>query len=90
MCRALYAFKNGEQVSKKQAALWAQKELPQWSPLITAALSWREAYRDEGVDHASTLPERLFSKVVVGYNYRYESYEDTKAIPYRPERQRMG
>ncbi len=66
MCRALYAFKNGEQVSKKQAALWAQKELPEWSPLISNALAWREAYRDEGVDHASTLPETVkFVRFVV-------------------------
>src|SRR3989441_11209955 len=30
LCRALYAYKNGEQVSKKQAALWAEQEFPEW------------------------------------------------------------
>lgn len=59
MCRALYAYKNGDQVSKKQAALWAQKELPEWSPLIENALSWREAYRDHDVDPKATLPETI-------------------------------
>ena len=59
MCRALYAYKNGEQASKKQAALWAQKELPQWSPLIKSALSWRQAYLDQNIDHAATLPQTI-------------------------------
>jgi len=59
MCRALYAYMNGEQVSKKQAALWAQKELPDWSSLISNALAWREAYREEEVDHKATLPDTI-------------------------------
>jgi len=59
MCRALYAYKNGEQASKKQAALWAQKELPEWATLIQNALLWREAWRDENVDHDATFPETL-------------------------------
>ncbi len=57
MCRALYSFRNGEQVSKKQAALWAQKQLPEWSPLIQNALLWREDWRNEQVDHEATFPE---------------------------------
>jgi predicted nucleotidyltransferase len=59
MCRALYAYKHGEQVSKKQAALWAQRELPEWAPLINDALSWREAYRDSQVDDQATLHRTL-------------------------------
>ena len=59
MCRALYTQKNGEQVSKKQVALWAQHELPEWSRLIQRALEWREASREEQVDHAATYPESL-------------------------------
>lgn len=59
LCRALYAYKNGEQVSKKQAALWAEQELPEWSSLIQNALLWREAWRDENVDHDATFPETL-------------------------------
>ncbi len=41
ICRALYAYKTGEQASKKEAALWAQKELPEWSDVIQSALLWR-------------------------------------------------
>ena len=59
MCRALYAFSNGEQASKKQAALWAQRELPQWASLIEAALKWRKAWRDGDVDHEATFPETV-------------------------------
>lgn len=57
MCRALYTVRHGEQVSKIQAALWVEKELPDWSSLIKNALLWRQNARDEGVDHDVTLPE---------------------------------
>lgn len=57
MCRALYAYKNGVQVSKKQAALWVQKKLPEWSSLIQNALKWREDWKNEDVDHEATFPE---------------------------------
>ncbi len=59
MCRALYAYKNGEQVSKKQAARWAQECYPQWSSLIQNALAWRAAWRDEAAKHEATLPETV-------------------------------
>lgn len=59
LCRALYAYKNGEQVSKKQAALWAEQEFPEWSKVIQNALLWREDWRNEQVDHAETFPETL-------------------------------
>jgi Domain of unknown function (DUF4111) len=59
MCRVLYAYKNGEQASKKQAALWAENELPEWSSLIQNALLWREDWRNEQVDHEETFPETL-------------------------------
>jgi predicted acyl esterase len=54
MCRALYASKNGE-----QAALWAQKDFPEWSSLIQNALLWREAWHDENVNHDATFQETL-------------------------------
>jgi hypothetical protein len=57
MCRALYTCRHGEQVSKLQAARWAEQELPEWSSLIKNAVLWRQAYRGEGVDHDATLPE---------------------------------
>ena len=59
MCRALYVHTHGEQVSKKAAAAWAARELPQWSRLIQQALTWRDAWRDEDVDHAASSPETI-------------------------------
>jgi predicted nucleotidyltransferase len=58
MCRSLYTYKHGQQVSKKQAAHWAQEELPQWATLIQSALEWRLAARlPDRVDHEATYPE---------------------------------
>ncbi len=59
MCRVLYTFNSGEVVSKKQAASWAEKELPAWSSLIRRALVWRDEWRNEQVDHDATLPETM-------------------------------
>ena len=60
MCRALYTLKHDEQVSKKRAAEWAQKELPAWASLIQNALLWREAsWHEEHVDHSATYQETL-------------------------------
>lgn len=59
MCRALYACQNGEQTSKQKAAQWAQEHLPQWASLIQKALVWRDAWRDEAVDHMATFPDTV-------------------------------
>jgi predicted nucleotidyltransferase len=59
MCRAMYTLRYGEQVSKKQAAQWAEKEFPEWASLIEQALMWREAWRDENVDHEATFQDTL-------------------------------
>ncbi len=59
LCRALYAHTNGEQASKKQAALWAANQFPQWASSINNTLVWRAQWRDESVDHKATLPETL-------------------------------
>lgn len=59
MCRALHLHRTGEQASKRQAALWAQEELPQWSVLIQSALAWREAWREQHADHAVTQAETI-------------------------------
>jgi predicted nucleotidyltransferase len=59
MCRALYTWTHGEQVSKHRAAAWAQEVLPEWSALIEDALRWRTAWRDDGVDHAATFADTL-------------------------------
>jgi len=57
MCRALYASQNGEQASKKQAALWAQEQFSQWASLIQNAFVWRAARRVEKVEYEATFPE---------------------------------
>ncbi len=57
LCRALYAIRFGVQPSKRQAALWAIGELPEWSALIENALVWRAAYRDRDVDPTLTFDE---------------------------------
>lgn len=61
-CRALYLYRNAEQVSKKRAAMWAEKELPEWAWLIEYAMRWRAEARYMGaVDHEETylLAERF-------------------------------
>jgi predicted nucleotidyltransferase len=55
MCRALYTFKTGDFVSKKQAMLWAKKELPEWSLIIDNASVWR----NEQANHNIILGETL-------------------------------
>ena len=53
LCRALYASKNGEQVSKQAAALWVQHQLPEWSDIIQQALEWRQGGKYLGADDAT-------------------------------------
>ena len=59
LCRALYAWTKGDQVSKKRAAEWAQGRYPQWAELIQQALIWRREWRDKQVDHAATFPHTV-------------------------------
>lgn len=39
MCRGLYGLSHGRQASKKQAALWAQNEFPEWAAIIERVLT---------------------------------------------------
>lgn len=55
MCRALYTCTHGGQLSKVQAAAWAQAELPEWADLIANALLWRVAPDDPTTDNAATF-----------------------------------
>ncbi len=55
MCRALHLHRIGERASKRQAALWAREELPQWSGLIQSALTWREQRTDQLATGAETI-----------------------------------
>jgi hypothetical protein len=56
VCRALYAVKNGEQVSKRKASSWAKKLFPKYFSLIENAFEWRANSRDKNVDHEATFP----------------------------------
>lgn len=47
LCRALYGYKHGDQVSKQHAASWVAKEFPEWASLIDDAISWRNAQWDK-------------------------------------------
>jgi predicted nucleotidyltransferase len=59
MCRRLHVHRTGKQASKRQAALWAQNEFLEWSRLIQDALVWRQAWREEHVNHAATHTETI-------------------------------
>lgn len=56
MCRTLYTLNYQEQVSKKHAALWAQKELPEYAWLIKKALEWRVGGPCQANDYEATYP----------------------------------
>jgi hypothetical protein len=67
VCRALYAFENGEQVSKRRASEWVKWKFPRYSALIENAFVWREQHRDKNINHEATFPEaREFILFIVG------------------------
>jgi predicted nucleotidyltransferase len=57
MCRALYAVRNGEQVSKKRAAEWTKKKFPEFAALIENAFEWRARNREKVADPGATFEE---------------------------------
>jgi predicted nucleotidyltransferase len=59
MCRALHVHKLASQASKRQAALWAQQEHPEWSRLIQSALVWQQTWRAEPTDQALIHAETI-------------------------------
>ena len=63
MCRALYAYTKGDQTSKRKAASWAQKKLPQWTNIIQDALAWRES-NDKRMDKAAYSQTEQFVSYV--------------------------
>jgi len=66
MCRGLYTYTHGEQVSKQKAAAWAVEAMPEWAAVIQRALVWRRAFREGIDDLAATLPEaRRFVAFVI-------------------------
>lgn len=54
MCRALYAWQEGVQTSKRLAAEWAIQALPDQAQIITNALEWRRDHRNNDINHAAT------------------------------------
>lgn len=60
LCRALYTDRYGEQLSKLQAARWAEQEYPQWASLIQDAQLWRQhtaiGAPPLAIDPATTFP----------------------------------
>lgn len=66
MCRGLYTTRHGKHTSKKEAAAWAQNQMPEHADLIANALKWRQNWRDKNVDAAASLPEtRRFVNLVI-------------------------
>jgi predicted nucleotidyltransferase len=55
LCRALYSYRTGDQVSKKRAGEWAKRQLPEWAGVIQNGLDWKEAGKDTGEDESNYL-----------------------------------
>ncbi|MBI1259475.1 MAG: DUF4111 domain-containing protein [Chloroflexi bacterium] len=66
LCRGLRLVRTGDFVSKKQAALWAAAQFPEWSDLILKTLVWRVVGHQSPEDPAALYPEikRLVSFLV--------------------------
>lgn len=54
MCRALYAWQERVQTSKREAAEWAMQALPEHAQIIANALEWRRDHRNNDINHAAT------------------------------------
>ena len=59
MCRGWYTLCVGDQPSKVVAAAWAQREFPEWAPLIRSALAWRKGELSAGDSGASEVQRFL-------------------------------
>ena len=59
MCRGWYTLCVGDQPSKVVAAAWAQREFPEWAPLIRSALAWRKGEVSAGDSGASEVQRFL-------------------------------
>lgn len=57
MCRLIYGYKKGKQVSKKEAGLWVSTEFPEWRSLIEDATTWRnEQWNEKQKNTESAFP----------------------------------
>lgn len=66
MCRALYAWQEGVQTSKRIAAEWAMQALPEQAQIIANALEWRRDHRTNDINHAATYRFAVEMVRVVG------------------------
>jgi len=57
LCRGLRLVRTGDFVSKKQAALWAADQFPEWSSLILKTLDWRVVGHTDPTDPLALYPE---------------------------------
>ena len=57
LCRGLRLVRTGDFVSKKQAALWAADQFPEWSSLILKTLVWRVVGHTDTTDPLALYPE---------------------------------
>lgn len=55
LCRAMAALETGEQLSKRQAGLWAAAQAPEWADTIRAALEWRTGNEETGAVAAASM-----------------------------------
>jgi len=58
-CRGWCTLCVGDQPSKVVAAAWAQREFPEWAPLIRSALAWRKGEVSAGGSGASEVQRFL-------------------------------
>lgn len=65
LCRAMYGYKKGKQISKKEAALWVSTEFPKWAYLIKEATAWRKTQWDKRQEKV----ESAFPMVVQFVNF---------------------
>ncbi|MFC9220391.1 aminoglycoside adenylyltransferase domain-containing protein [Streptomyces hygroscopicus] len=59
-CRALLTLTTGRQSSKAQAARWARVRWPHLSPVLDAALEWRQA---QAIRDETPLPMELTAQI---------------------------
>jgi predicted nucleotidyltransferase len=54
ICRGLYALRHGRQTSKKRAAVWVQREFPEWALVIERVLASTNRDAATEADHRET------------------------------------
>ncbi|MBP9718881.1 MAG: DUF4111 domain-containing protein [Candidatus Levybacteria bacterium] len=59
LCRAYYTLKHGEQVPKREAAVFIQKEFPEWKSLIDDALQWRDEQWKTQAEDETVYPQTV-------------------------------